>query len=226
MIPLKDDNPRTAFPIINTLLIIANVLVFVHQISLPQSAGQALIDTYGAIPQIILQGEKMESLLSSMFLHGGFFHLFGNMLYLFIFGDNVENLLGSLRYLFFYALCGVGAALAHIMTQPDSAIPMVGASGAISGILGAYAVSFPRARVLVLLPVIFIATFRVPAYLVLGQWFVLQLFAGVSTLGATEGGGVAWFAHIGGFVIGIILLRFFKPKKRYSDYSDIEIFYR
>ncbi len=223
MIPLKDDNPRTAFPLVNTLLIIANVLVFIHQVSLPTPAGQAFIDTYGAIPQIIMQGEKMEALLSSMFLHGGFFHLFGNMLYLFIFGDNVENLLGSLRYLFFYLLCGVGAALAHILTQPDSLIPMVGASGAISGVLGAYAVSFPRARVLVLLPIIFIATFRVPAFLVLGQWFVLQLFAGVSTIGVAEGGGVAWFAHVGGFVIGIILLRFFKPRKRYTD---IEIFYR
>ncbi len=223
MIPLKDDNPRTAFPLVNTLLIIANVLVFIHQITLSQNDGQAFIDTYGAIPQIIMQGDKMEGLFSSMFLHGGFFHLFGNMLYLFIFGDNIENLLGSIRYLFFYVLCGVGAALAHILTQPDSAIPMVGASGAISGVLGAYAVSFPRARVLVLLPIIFIATFRVPAFLVLGQWFVLQLFAGVSTIGAAEGGGVAWFAHIGGFIIGIILLRLFKPQKRYSD---IEVFYR
>ncbi|MCG3157189.1 MAG: hypothetical protein DKINENOH_03821 [bacterium] len=224
MIPLKDDNPRTAFPLVNTLLIIANVLVFIHQFTLSQVDGQAFIDTYGAIPRIIMQGEKMEGLLTSMFLHGGFFHLFGNLLYLFIFGDNIENLLGSLRYLFFYVLCGAGAALAHILTQPDSAIPMVGASGAISGVLGAYAVSFPRARVLVLLPIIFIATFRVPAFLVLGQWFVLQIFAGLSTIGgAAEGGGVAWFAHIGGFIIGIILLRLFKPQKRNSD---IEVFYR
>lgn len=223
MIPLKDDNPRTAFPLINTLLIIANVLVFIHQFTLPRMDGQAFIYTYGAIPQVIMQGEKMEGLLTSMFLHGGFFHLFGNLLYLFIFGDNIENLLGSIRYLFFYVLCGVGAALAHILTQPDSVIPMIGASGAISGVLGAYAVSFPRARVLVLLPIIFIATIRVPAYLVLGQWFVLQIFAGVSTIGGAAEGGVAWFAHIGGFIIGIILLRLFKPRKRYLD---VEVFYR
>lgn len=224
MIPIKDDNPRTAFPLVNTILIVVNVVVFIHQFLLPVEAGQAFINQYGAIPQKIMHGKDAGGLFTSMFLHGNLMHIIGNMLYLFIFGDNIENLLGSTRYLIFYVLSGVGAAFSHILIDPASTIPMVGASGAISGILGAYAVTYPRARVLVAFPIIFyITTFRVPAFLVLGQWFVLQLFGGVSTVGADEGGGVAWFAHIGGFVIGIILLKFFKPKRRDANF---EVFYQ
>jgi membrane associated rhomboid family serine protease len=149
-----------------------------------------------------------------MFLHGSWMHLLGNMLYLWIFGNNVEDVMGHVRFIIFYVVCGVGAALTHAVIDPASAIPMVGASGAISGILGAYLLLFPRARVLILAP--YVGTTYVPAGVVLGLWFVMQVFSGGASLGG-KGGGVAFFAHVGGFVAGMLLIRFFKR-------SDIRFF--
>ncbi len=214
MIPLKDDNPRLAFPLVNTLLIVANIVVFLHQIFLPENETRMFIEEYGAIPGLIAGGSHYSTLLTSMFLHGGILHILGNLLYLFIFGDNVEGLMGSARYFVFYILCGMGAALSHIWSDPHSSLPMVGASGAISGVLGAYMISYPKARVLVLLPIFFyISTFRVPALVVLGLWFLNQLLSGF--LRAEDGmGGVAWFAHIGGFVIGLVLVKLFARRPR------------
>ena len=212
MIPLRDDNPREHFPLVNSLFIAANLAIFIHQFYLSPEESEAFIQAYGAIPQTIVERNAYGNIFSSMFLHGGVLHLLGNLLYLFIFGDNVENLMGSMRYFIFYAVCGAGAAAAHILSNATSAIPMVGASGAISGVLGAYMVGYPRARVLVFFPIFFF--FRVPALIVLGVWFITQVAEGVAALGIELSGGIAWFAHIGGFVLGVVLVKFFEKKRR------------
>ena len=214
MIPLKDDNPRTGFPFVNMLFIALNLAIFGMQFFQAPAEAEAFIYKYGAIPVQIVEGVNLQALFTSMFLHGGVMHFLGNMLYLYIFGDNVENLMGSIRYIFFYALCGVGAALSHILMDSSSAIPMVGASGAISGVLGAYMVSYPKARVLVLVPIVFyITTFRIPAIVVLGFWFLTQVTSGFAALGLNAGGGIAWFAHVGGFVVGVILVKIFQRRR-------------
>ncbi|MGH7492356.1 MAG: rhomboid family intramembrane serine protease [bacterium] len=221
MIPLKDDNPRVTFPLINTLLIVVNVAVFLHEMFLPEVEMEQFIQSYGAIPLHVSQGMHYSGLFTSMFLHGGVLHILGNMLYLFIFGDNIEGSMGSIRYLVFYVLCGIGAAISHILIDPGSEVPMVGASGAISGVLGAYMLTYPKARVLVLLPILFyVSTFRVPAVVVLGLWFLNQLISGFFSTGNDQnlGGGIAWFAHIGGFVLGILLVKFFAKKQRDADW--------
>ena len=222
MIPIKDDNPRTGWPIVNFSIIALNLLVFFYQISLPDGLAEQFVYKYAAIPSAIFEGTRFQTLVTSMFLHGGFGHILFNMLYLYIFGDNVENSMGSLRYLAFYLLCGLGAAIAHIVMNPGSTVPMIGASGAISGVMGAYAITFPRARVLVLVPIFFfITTFRVPALFLLLFWFFTQLTSGLAALGL-EGGGIAWFAHIGGFVIGMILVKFFAKKR--PRYVDVDLY--
>jgi len=212
MIPLRDDNPREHFPFVNSLFIALNIAIFLHQFFLTPEDAHAFIEKYGAVPQAIIARGAYLNIFTSMFLHGGVMHLLSNLLYLFIFGDNVENLMGSVRYFFFYALCGFGAAFAHILSDTTSAIPMVGASGAISGVLGAYMIGFPRARVLVFFPLFFI--FRVPALIVLGVWFVNQVAEGIVALGVNVSGGIAWFAHIGGFLLGVILVKFFEKKRK------------
>ncbi len=224
MIPLRDENPRTGFPMVNLGLIAINVVVFLYQLSLPQPAEQEFIFQYGAIPSLVLQGVGIHTLVTSMFLHGGFGHIIFNMLYLYIFGDNIENIMGSVRYLAFYLLCGLAAATAHLLMNPHSTLPMVGASGAISGVMGAYMVTFPRARVLVLVPVFFfITTIRVPALFLLAFWFITQLSSGLASLGLEMGGGIAWFAHIGGFVVGAILVKIFqRPRVEFiDDYFEV-----
>lgn len=206
MIPIRDENARHHFPAVTILLIAANVIVYIYQILLPPTQMNEFILQYGAIPYYITHGTHLETIFTSMFMHGGFLHLGGNMLYLFIFGDNIESVLGSIRYLLFYLLCGVLAFASHYIFDLASQTPMIGASGAISGILGAYAVRFPHARVSVLVP-IFIwiwRIFEIPAVWVLGFWFVMQLFSGV--LGSAQSGGVAWLAHVGGFVAGFLLM--------------------
>lgn len=223
MIPLKDDNPRLAFPLVNTLLIVLNVAVFIHEMLLSKEEMDLFINTYGAMPSNISQGLDYSTLFTSMFLHGGILHILGNMLYLFIFGDNIEGSMGSARYLIFYLLCGIGAAMSHILFDPLSKVPMVGASGAISGVLGAYMLTYPKARVLVLLPILFyISTFRVPALVVLGLWFLNQLVSGfvlASRDGGESMGGIAWFAHIGGFVVGMLLVKLFAKRQRRADWT-------
>lgn len=217
MIPLQDDNPTERTPVVTIAFIAACVLVFLYQSSLPASLGESFVFQYGAIPAVVfgqadLPAQAMAipayaTLLTSMFLHGSWMHLIGNMLYLWIFGNNIEDVMGHAKYVVFYATCGILAALSHALTDPSSAVPMVGASGAISGVLGAYVLLFPRAHVLVLMPGLGIT--RVAAGVVLGMWFVLQLLSGGMSLGG-EGGGVAFFAHIGGFVVGMVLIGLFK----------------
>ncbi|MFQ6612409.1 MAG: rhomboid family intramembrane serine protease [Fidelibacterota bacterium] len=207
--PYKDDNPRILIPYVTYGLIGINIFIFLFQLALTASdprLGQQLIYVYGLIPAHF----SMISLFTSMFIHGGFAHILGNMWFLWIFGDNVESALGHVRYLVFYLLCGMAAGLAQTVINSDSLVPMVGASGAIAGVLGLYMIRFPHARVHVLIFFIFITTIRVPAYIVLGIWFMMQLTNGLGTIGLDTTGGVAWFAHIGGFTAGIILERMFK----------------
>jgi membrane associated rhomboid family serine protease len=227
VIPLKDDNPSRSFPFMTLLLIAANVAVYAFQFLLGRNA-QAFVVRFGAIPWDIthfreLPGLPPESvsgfpniltLFTSMFLHGGILHLLGNMLYLWIFGDNVESLIGHFKYLVFYILCGLAAALTYVFVDPNSHVPMIGASGAISGVLGAYMVNFPSARVHVLVFFfIFIRIIRVPALIVLGLWFLVQVMNGFGALGVRNAGGVAWFAHVGGFAAGMLFIFLFPKKK-------------
>ncbi|MCJ7679361.1 MAG: rhomboid family intramembrane serine protease [Candidatus Aminicenantes bacterium] len=220
-IPLRDENPTTRFPVITVLFITVNVLVFIYQVLSPEGL-QLYIYKLGAIPYEITHFQSISyvisesgahlsrispplSLFTSMFLHGGVFHLLGNMLYLWIFGNNIEDYLGSLRFVLFYLIGGLVASLTHIIFNPGSQVPMIGASGAIAGILGAYFILYPFARVLTL---VFFTVIPIPAAIILGIWFVGQL------LNIGLGGGVAWFAHIGGFVAGLLLLRLLKRKPR------------
>ena len=217
MIPLKDINPTRTFPFVNVILISANVLVFLYQITLSPHAAKAFLLANATIPARLpafLAGTAPASvalfpLLSSMFLHGGLMHLLGNMLFLYIFGDNVEDAFGHIGYLFFYLLCGIGSGLIHVMFNWGSGIPALGASGAISGVMGAYAVMFPSHRILTFF---FIFLIPVPAILILGYWFVLQFVAGINGLGMATAGGVAWWAHIGGFLMGVVIA--WSTKKR------------
>jgi len=212
MIPLRDINPRRTTPYVNVLLIIINVWVFLWeagqgpQLERTLSAIAFIPVRFWAYPFAIVPNAF--SVLISMFLHAGWLHLGGNMLYLWIFGDNIEDRLGHVRYLLFYLLCGAFATLAHAFANPHSTIPAIGASGAIAGVLGAYLVLFPRARVLTIIPIIIFFTIReVPALFVLGLWFVFQLLVGYASLGVpNDAGGTAYFAHIGGFAAGIVLV--------------------
>lgn len=219
MIPIKDQIPTRRVPFINYFLIIANILVFVFQ-WLAGENQQAIISQFALIPASFTSGVEVgdiSDIFSSMFMHAGLAHLGGNMLYLWIFGDNVEDSMGHGRFLLFYLVGGIVASLAHIFTNPMSQIPTVGASGAIAGVLGAYLVLYPRARVLTIIPLgFFLRMTTVPAAIVLGLWFVLQLFSGVLSMGGPDVGGVAFWAHIGGFVGGVILAKIF-AKRRYSD---------
>ncbi|PJA78375.1 MAG: rhomboid family intramembrane serine protease [Nitrospirae bacterium CG_4_9_14_3_um_filter_51_5] len=227
MIPLQDDNPTEITPVVTVAFIVACILVFLYEISLPMPSNEAFIYMYGAIPAVVLGHTQLPpelgglpaygTLISSMFLHGGWMHLMGNMLYLWIFGNNIEDVMGHAKFVMFYLTCGVLAALSHALIDPESTIPMVGASGAISGILGGYLLLYPHARVLVLVPYGFIGTFNVPAAMVLGLWFLMQVFSGGVSLG-NQGGGIAFFAHIGGFLAGMALIGFFKhPHVRFFN---------
>ena len=220
MFPLRDDNPAKTIPVVTWALIALNVVIFLYQVSLSPRAEQLLVYQYGAIPAVVTGGGALSeriavippllSLLTNIFLHGGWMHLIGNMWYLWIFGDNVEEAMGRMRYLLFYLLAGLMASISHVFSDAGSAVPCIGASGAISGVLGAYVLLYPRARVLTL---IFLGFFSrliyIPAGFVLGFWFLLQLLSG-SVAGGEGGGGVAFWAHIGGFVAGMLLVGLFK----------------
>jgi membrane associated rhomboid family serine protease len=215
MFPIKDQNPTRTFPFVNYLLIAANIAAYVWQsLSMRQSGEVAIVAGYGLVATRLLVDPFGEgfTILTSMFMHGGLAHLGGNLLYLYIFGDNVEDSLGHGRYIGFYLLSGVAAAATQILTGIDSPVAMVGASGAISGVLGAYIVLYPRAPILVInsIPLLwlfygFLLSF--PAWLVIGFWFAGNLLSGVSSLGMADTGGVAFFAHIGGFIAGLLLIR-------------------
>jgi membrane associated rhomboid family serine protease len=209
-IPLKDTNPSRSFPIVNISLIIVNVLVFLYQLTLPPNAFKVFVLSNATVPARIpsfLAGQvgfetAFLPLLTSLFLHAGLLHLGGNMLFLWIFGDNVEDFFGHLTYLFFYLVCGIGAGLLHVFFNLTSTVPALGASGAISGVMGAYLLLYPRERILTL---VFIFLVPIPAVFILGYWFLLQFLSGVSALGGTASGGVAVWAHVGGFLLGMIL---------------------
>jgi membrane associated rhomboid family serine protease len=221
--PLKDHNPTARTPVVTIALVAANIAAFVYELTLGRALG-GFVAAYGAVPYEITHVVDLVgsgygpiehtagppfiplTLVTSMFIHGSFMHVFGNMLYLWIFGNNVEDLMGRVKFIVFYFGCGIVAALAHILTDPASTMPMVGASGAVAGVLGAYVVAFPRARVLTaVFFFVFIRLVEVPAAVLLIFWFVIQSFQGVMSLGAKElAGGVAWFAHVGGFIAGVV----------------------
>ena len=222
LLPLRDDNPTRIKPIMTIGLIAINVFVFLYQISLAPREGQLFIYQFGAIPAVVFGKEGLPSelvaipaglsVLTSMFLHGGLMHLLGNMLYLWIFGNNVEDSMGHIRFVLFYLITGVAASMTHFLLDVDSTIPTIGASGAISGVLGAYILLYPRAQVMVFIfVVIFIRVMYIPAGIVLGFYFFLQIFQGALTWGQ-GGGGVAWFAHVGGFLAGLLLIGVFKKQ--------------
>ena len=208
MIPLRDDIRSEKRPFVTWMLMAACVGVYAWQ-ALSEyrdpRAGDTIVNAYGMIPRDIVSGRHLWTLITSMFLHGGFFHLIGNMLYLWIFGDNVEDAFGHFWFFIVYLFTGVAGSLLQIVLLPGSTVPTIGASGAISGVMGAYFVLFPRARVLTLIPIFFfIRLIYLPAPLLLGFWILLQILYGCSSVPGT-GGGVAYFAHIGGFVSGLIL---------------------
>ena len=220
MLPLRDTQPSYNVPFITVGLIAVNVTVFLYELSLGPTELHRFLTAHGVIPS---QLQPM-SLLTSMFLHGGWLHLISNMWFLWIFGDNVEDTLGHGRYLLFYLLCGILAALVHVAFNPDSRVPTIGASGAIAGVMGAYLVRFPHARVLTLVPVaVFLTTVEVPAFFMLLYWFAIQLVSGIGSIGYTSvsQGGIAWLAHVGGFVAGALLILVFPKHPRYRFRKDL-----
>ncbi|CAN5195497.1 rhomboid family intramembrane serine protease [soil metagenome] len=214
MIPIGDDKLHGArTPFLCWIFIAINVAVFLYQVSLSDSELVAFIHQYGVKPADILNGENFLALLTSMFLHGGWMHLIGNMLFLYVFGDNIEAVKGHAGFLIFYILGGLAGSFAHIFFSPESTIPSIGASGAISALLGAYLVWFPGSKIKMLVPIFFFITFvRVNAFVFLFIWIGLQLFYGMATIGAesAETAGVAYWAHIGGFVFGLVVALFFR----------------
>ena len=221
MIPLKDDNPTSSRPIVSYGIIFFCVIIFLAQIGLNDIELREFTYTYGLIPSVLMGIDQLPNnldkispigtIFTSMFMHGGWMHLIGNMLYLWIFADNIEDDLGTLNFVIFYFASGVGAAMAQVLTDINSQIPMIGASGAIGGVLGAYLVNYPNAKVLVLIPFGFFSQLiKIRALYVLGFWFVLQFIN--SFLTSSSGGGVAYAAHIGGFISGVILILFFNKK--------------
>jgi len=220
MIPIRDYNPTTRQPVVTVLLIAACVLVFLWQMSLDPRAAQVMVHQLGFIPALLFDQATFgagggllppwATLFSSMFLHGGIMHLGGNMLYLWIFGNNIEDVMGHGRFLVFYLLCGLLAAMAQALPDTGSTVPMIGASGAISGVLGAYLVLFPKAQVQVIIPIGFFMMRKLPAGWLLGMWIAFQVISGLYS--DSSGGGVAWWAHVGGFVAGMVLVHAFRQK--------------
>ncbi len=220
MIPLRDHQPGRLTPVTVFLIIALNVLVFFYEISLPQARLESFIESYGMVPREITTGVDtpppgprpiQTTLLTSMFMHGGWLHLIGNMLYLWVFGNNVEDVFGHIGFPIFYLVTGLAASFLQIAIAPSSRIPNIGASGAIAGVLGAYLIFFPRARIDTLVGRVVVP---LPAIYVLGFWIVLQFFQGIAALSpeAAEAGGVAWWAHIGGFIAGLVIAIFFRGR--------------
>ena len=213
LFPYKDDNPSVLYPFTTYTIIGLNVSVFLLQFYIAgnnQDLARSIIFKFGLVPNRF----NIIDVITSMFLHGGIYHIVGNMWFLYIFGDNIESILGHIRFIYFYIFCRAGAAFLQFIVEPTSSIPMVGASGAISGVLGAYMIKFPKAKVHVIAVVIFfITTFVVPAQVVLGVWFLMQLSGGLGSLGIDTTGGIAWFAHIGGFICGVGSIKFFQTFK-------------
>lgn len=224
MIPFKDDNPTRLFPFLTIAFIAVNTVIYFLQIfAAPNPVRTAF--AYGAIPHFLLTFTTVQpihpflTVFTSMFMHGSLLHLISNMLYLWIFGNNIEDRLGHVRFIIFYTLCGLAAAYSHAITSPSSTVPMIGASGAVSGILGAYVLLFPRAKVHTLIFLgFFVQVVRLPAVFVIGFWIVIQFINGMVSKGVASHGGIAWFAHIGGFIAGIAMIRLFMVKRKKGHY--------
>ena len=221
MFPLYDTVRSHRFPAINLILIVINALAFLYEIQMDPSALKEFIFEWGLIPARLLSNPSAawSTIFTSMFLHGGWFHIINNMWVLFVFGDNVEARMGGIRYLIFYLLCGVAAVLLQTYVLPSSDVPMIGASGAVAGVLGAYLILFPRSRIASLVPILFIFTIiEIPAVIFLLFWFVSQLYSGLFAIQGGGGSGIAWWAHIGGFIFGIIMVFFFRTRTTYRSY--------
>src|ERR1700693_935063 len=230
MIPLRDDQPTFSTPFVNYFLIVLNVVVFFWELSVSHRALNSLMFEFGVVPHhtlAVLAGQSPDGLatavlplFTSLFLHASFLHVAGNMLFLWIFGDNVEDYIGHFQYLVFYLVSGVAAGASHILLNQASPIPSVGASGAIAGVMGAYFILYPRARVLVWFPPIFL--FHVPAWLMLGYWFLINFLSGTATSIAEStqaSGGVAFWAHVGGFVAGMLMVKVFSERPHRYRYG-------
>ena len=229
MIPLKDDNPTNSKPIVSYGIIGFCILVFLAQLGLTENELRDFTYSYGLIPSVLMGIDQLPSdlfkispvgtIFTSMFMHGSWMHLIGNMLYLWIFADNIEDDLGILNFVIFYFVCGVGAAMSQVIMDINSQIPMIGASGAIGGVLGGYLINYPNTRVLVLIPLGFFSQLiKIRALYVLGFWFILQFIN--SFISSSSAGGVAYAAHIGGFISGVILILFFNKKNRKKSYTN------
>lgn len=233
MLPFRDHNPSRSFPIVTLTIVILNVLVFLYMVALEVEGTQrylAFVNRAALTPSALTGGYAPPDVLrpiwltvfTSMFMHGSPLHIAGNMLYLWIFGNNIEDIMGGFRFVVFYLVCGIIAMAAHVLSDPTSQIPTLGASGAIAGVLGAYLVRFPRAQVDTCVFFIIISIIRLPAIAVLAFWFILQLASGVASLGhgATSQGGTAWWAHIGGFIAGMLLVNLFakRPRRQYNEW--------
>src|SRR2546423_3344682 len=230
MLPLRDDIPSSRFPVVTTGIIAANVLVFLYEARLGPHLQDLMLDyavvparyTHPEIAHYFSWAQQIFSFFSSMFMHGGWVHLLGNMWVLWIFGDNVEDRLGRERYLGLYLASGIAAALLHILTNPNSEVPTVGASGAIAGVMGSYFRFYPYARVETIIPPFIFSIFRLPALVFLGWWFILQFLNGAMSLGAPgQPAGIAWWAHVGGFLFGFVMCLFARPAPRPPRYVDV-----
>lgn len=235
MIPIRDDQPRFSTPYVTYFIVGLNVLIFLFELSIRAEGSRVLAGfmyEFGVVPREItgiLTGAPHVSLtaafvpiLTSMFLHASFLHILGNMWVLWIFGDNIEDYLGHFSYLVFYFLCGIAASITHILLNANSGVPSVGASGAIAGVMGAYFLLYPKARVLTVVPVFFLFFWWLPAWIVLGYWFLIQFFSGAATsvaYSSQTSGGIAFWAHVGGFVAGIVLIKIFPERQRRYRYG-------
>ena len=221
MFPLRDTQRSYSKPVVTVILIVINLLVFLYEFSLDDYSRNAFIDHYGLVPDHF----ALANIFTSMFLHAGWLHVLGNMWFLWIFGDNIEDILGHAKYLLFYLLCGVAAAVCQTFFNIGSRVPMIGASGAIAGVMGAYMVKFPRARIVTLIFIIlFITTIEVPAWLMLIYWFFLQFMGGFESIAQAQyaqSGGTAFFAHVGGFISGILLIFMLGTRQIYSRRRDL-----
>lgn len=213
MFPLRDTHPSVRFPLVTLVIVILNALVFFHELSLDEYSLNEFIYTFGTVPR----KQDWLTLITSQFLHGGLGHFLGNMWFLWIYGDNVEDILGSARYALFYLLCGVAGGLLHVATNWGSAVPAIGASGAIAGVMGAYLIKFPQSRILMFTFPFFL--FELPATFVLLFWVAMQVLGGFGTYGAES--GTAFFAHIGGFVAGMILVNVFQQNEPYHTRREL-----
>lgn len=218
MIPLRDVIPSRRVPIFTVGIIVLNSLAFLYELSVPEEYREVFFRMYAVVPALF----SWPSVFTSMFLHAGWLHFLGNMLYLWIFGDNVEDRLGHVRFVVFYLFCGTAAAVAHAAINPSSTVPTIGASGAIAGVMGAYFVLFPYSRILALVPVFFyLEIIEVPALLFLGFWFIMQFFSGIGSIavsGDVQSGGVAFWAHVAGFIAGVVAVAVFRLRRRQPEW--------